>query len=116
MECSEKSAFGLLGSLIFLGWAFSSIWMSRLSDLYGRKPIYLTSYAMQTLAICALMFTTSFKVACAALFVLGMCCSGRWNVTYIYCFEFVTEEKFKTAAPFMNIVAAYPIVLSSLCF
>ena len=47
---------------------------------------------------------------------MGICASGRWNVAYIYFAEFLTEPKFKVVAPFMNICAAYPIILSSLTF
>ena len=50
------------------------------------------------------------------MFCLGICCTGRWNVTYIFLTEFITEAKFKVYAPWLNVTAAFPIILSSITF
>lgn len=43
MQCSEKKAFGLLGTLIFTGWTVTAIIVPRLSDMYGRKWVFVSN-------------------------------------------------------------------------
>ena len=50
------------------------------------------------------------------MFLIGVCCNGRWNVAFIYLTEFLTEQKIKIVAPWINVCAAYPLFLSSLTF
>ena len=50
------------------------------------------------------------------MFIFGVCCNGRWNVAYIYLTEFLTEQKIKVVAPWINVSAAYPIIISSFTF
>ena len=38
-EGVDKAKIGLIGSMQFAGWTFTSVWVPRLSDLYGRKYI-----------------------------------------------------------------------------
>ena len=106
----------MLGSLVFIGWAFATLFMPRLADIYGRKYVFLANQLLQSVAISVLIFTNSFKIAAGAMFCFGMCCSGRWNAAYIYLTEFLTEPKFKIMAPFLNMCAAYPIILSSFTY
>ena len=43
MQCSEKSAFGFLGSMIFIGWTIAAMIVPRISDLYGRKWTFVVN-------------------------------------------------------------------------
>ena len=41
MQCSDGTEFATLGSYVFFGWTLSSLVVTRLSDLYGRKWVLL---------------------------------------------------------------------------
>ncbi len=43
LECVSKARIGLIGSSMFMGWALSAIFLPRLSDIYGRKKIFMFS-------------------------------------------------------------------------
>ena len=43
LACAEKSKIGMLGSVFFTGWAISSLFITRLADILGRKSIFLAS-------------------------------------------------------------------------
>ena len=51
---------------------------------------------------------------CAALFVIGLCSSGRWTVTYVYLMEFLTEKNIKGIGPFFNASAGISFVVAAL--
>ena len=41
LTCIEHAKIGLLGTMVFLGWMTSSIFIPRLSDIFGRKVFFL---------------------------------------------------------------------------
>ena len=43
LACAPKTSIGMLGSAYFTGWAIASIFITGLSDTYGRKKTYLVS-------------------------------------------------------------------------
>ena len=102
MECSPKSKFGILGSMYFFGFCISSLVASRLADIYGRRLVTLVNTTIQVITQCALIFSTSFKLSAALLFVLGLCASGRLAVSYAYMLEFLTERNSKLFGPVMS--------------
>ena len=60
-----------------------------------------------------MIFTSSYSVMAAALFVVGMCSSARWTIAYVYLMEFLTEEKIKTVGPFVNASAALAFLIGA---
>ena len=113
MECSDKRMFSLLGTMIFTGWTVAAFFVPRLSDLYGRKITFLVNMAIQSLAILAMIFAKSFVIMAVALFVVGMCSSARWTVSYVYLMEFLTEDTIKCVGPFVNASAALAFVIAA---
>ncbi len=43
LHCVPKSQIGLIGSMFFAGWFIAATFLPRLSDLYGRRRVYLIS-------------------------------------------------------------------------
>lgn len=52
----------------------------------------------------------------AGLFLIGVCCAGRWTVTYIYLIEFWSEENIKRYGPFVNASAAIALIVGAFTF
>ncbi len=50
---------------------------------------------------------------CFALFIIGLCSSARWTVSYVYLMEFLTEPMIKTVGPFVNASAALAFVIGA---
>ena len=113
MECSEKKAFGLLGTLIFSGWTVAAFFIPRLSDLYGRKWVFIGSMLTQLLALVAMLAAKSYTVMAVALFVIGMCSASRWTVSYVYLMEFLTDAKIKIIGPLVNASAAIAFLVGA---
>ena len=64
----------------------------------------------------ALIYATSYRVAEVALFVLGMCATGRWVVAYVYFSEFLTDDSVKRYGPLVNASAAVSIIMAAFTF
>lgn len=77
LECRSATEIGYLGSATFFGWVITLTFVPRLSDMYGRKWIFVVGMVVQSIGFSVLMFTTRFWVAVAALFVNGLCCTVR---------------------------------------
>ena len=65
------------------------------------------------MAIMFMIFTRSYEVMAAALFVVGMCSSARWTVSYVYLMEFLTEQNIKVVGPFVNASAALAFLIGA---
>uniref|UniRef100_A0A7S3HVQ1 Major facilitator superfamily (MFS) profile domain-containing protein n=1 Tax=Favella ehrenbergii TaxID=182087 RepID=A0A7S3HVQ1_9SPIT len=113
MQCASKAEFGLMGTLIFSGWASTAFLIPWSSDLYGRKPILLINIAVQLAFLIVMIFTKSYWVMCTCLFFIGMCSSARWSTSYVYLMEFLTESNIKKVGPFVNASAALAFVIGA---
>ena len=102
--------------MFFLGYSISSLFVPRLADLYGRRPVLLLNLLVQVVIQCALIFSTSFSLTSFLLFAMGLCASGRMQVSYVYLCEFLTETKTKRFGPFINASLLLPQVLASIAF
>ena len=102
-----------MGTMIFAGWASSAFFIPWLSDLYGRKPIFVTNMIVQLCAQIGMIFTGNYFVMLVCLFVIGFCCSARWSTSYVYLMEFLTEKNIKQVGPFVNASAALAFVVGA---
>ena len=106
----------MLGMMIFIGWTIAAVIVPRLADLYGRKPLYLQNLVLQTVACLLLVVSKTPQITGLGLFLIGICCAGRWTVTYIYLTEFWTEKNIKRFGPFVNASAAVALVVGAFTF
>jgi len=113
MQCSPKSEFGFLGTIIFLGWTISALITSRSSDLYGRKWVLIIIMVLQFAAITVMCLAKNYLTMATALFIMGACSSVRWTVAYVYLMEFLTEANIKLMGPVFNASAAVAFVIGA---
>ena len=73
----------MMGSAIFIGWMVSSLLLSRLSDVYGRKWLFVTVMTLNLGVVVILIFSKSILLTIAANFLVGVVAVGRWTVGYI---------------------------------
>lgn len=86
---SFTSPIGLLGSMQFVGWAISAAITPRLSDIYGRKPIFLASMALQLISLIGIYISRNVYVTIGIIFFFGMGGVGRSSISYLYMQEFL---------------------------
>ena len=78
---------GLLGSMNFVGWMFTGLFVPRLGDLYGRKWPVVCSLLVAVLAYISVILSNNLKLAIALMFLFGSCCAGRYSISYVYISE-----------------------------
>ncbi|TNV73193.1 hypothetical protein FGO68_gene463 [Halteria grandinella] len=116
LECVEKSSIAFIGMCFFLGWAFGSIFVPRLSDLYGRKFAFLGSMILQTGAMIGMNFSHSIPLTTALMFALGMCCVGSRALGFLYLMEMLPKRWQVPSGTILNIFDTSIPVLEVLYF
>ena len=61
--------------------------ITRLGDIYGRRPIYLFGLILNLLVVITLIYSTNVIVGYSCLFLLGISVSARYYVGYSYNIE-----------------------------
>ena len=110
----DKSIIVGLGSSIFLGWMVASLVLPRISDLYGRKPVFFTSMLMHVFVTVGLMLSQDTKVTTFLLFLCGVVAVARWTTGFVWMMEFVSVEKQKVLGPSLNALAALPMIFGTI--
>ena len=78
----------------FAGYVFGTMIIPTLSDLYGRKLIYLSSHIVNQVCVLVILLLPSelevyYNVAVALACVIGITAAGRQNIGFCYMSEFV---------------------------
>ena len=72
LACRSPSEVGLLGSVQFGGWVITLLFVPRLSDIIGRKLLFMLGAILMLATYAVILITTQFWVMVAALFVVGL--------------------------------------------
>ena len=79
MQCTPKVYFGMMGSIVFAGWCFASLFVPRLADIYGRRWPFIINMFVQAIIIALIIFSKDATYTTVLLFFIGMCAAGRWT-------------------------------------
>jgi MFS family permease len=82
-----------MGSMQFVGWAISAGITPRLSDIHGRKPIFLISMGLQLIALIGIYISRNVWLTIGLIFVFGTGGVGRSSISYLYMQELLPKEK-----------------------
>lgn len=88
MLCEPRYKIGLLGSMYFIGVVTTLIFVPPLSDVYGRKVIFLITHIIQIIAQFGFVFSKTLVEAYVFEFLLGSCFAGRTIIGLNYLLEF----------------------------
>ena len=91
--CEPSWKTSLPGFNFFLGWALTSFWLPKYSDLYGRKKIYLIGHVLDLCIYTTILFTSNFTIIIVCGLLLGMLSSIRISVGYNYLIEFFPTNR-----------------------
>jgi putative MFS transporter len=93
MKCVSKARVGLIGSSLFAGWALSAIFIPRLSDIYGRKRIFLFSMLLQICVFLPLYFSRNLTLTTILMFIFGIAAVGRCSISFLYLMELLPTKR-----------------------
>lgn len=81
----------MIGSSYFLGFLFSSIFVLRLADIYGRK-IVLYIVVISTFWLLFLYLIKSLVLLYLGMFITGAFIVSRYAISYVLLNELAGEE------------------------
>eukprot|EP00347_Sterkiella_histriomuscorum_P021446 403333947 len=87
LYCNADVQIGLFGSIFLLGIVFGSVTLTRLGDIYGRKPVFLIGMILQIFVTAAYLISDSLTFAYILTFLIGLACTGKQFVGYSYLIE-----------------------------
>ena len=73
--------------MAFLGVFIGCMFLPRLGDLYGRKPVFLISMLIQSPVMLSLTFTRSMPLIYFEAFIIGVCIIGRMSCGFLLLME-----------------------------
>ena len=88
MTCAPKWMMGLIGAVFLIGIVVGCSFVTRLGDVYGRKPVYLAGLTLNLVLISILVVNKNVWVAYVCIFLLGVSITARYYVGYTYNLEF----------------------------
>ena len=94
MLCESKSRIGFLGACFFIGaiLASSVIPVGYLSDLYGRKWVFIGSMISEIVSCYIMLIAKSLDQLYVAMVIMGAGQPGRFIVAVNYADEFLTPR------------------------
>jgi MFS family permease len=90
--CKPKKATALIAMAVFAGSAIGCLFMPRLGDLWGRKPVFCASLAVQVPLMFSITYLTGLKVIYGAAFIFGICIIGRMACGFLLMMELVPSK------------------------
>jgi MFS family permease len=94
MLCESKQRIGFLGACFFIGVLVSStiIPVGYLSDILGRKWLFVATLLLLLVALIGFYFATSLDQLYIFMFLFGMSFPGRIIVGINYAYEFLPSD------------------------
>lgn len=111
---SEKIA--LIGSCFFFGTFSGSFVLPQLSDIYGRKPLFLVGVVLYIISVLGMYFSTNLYVLYALLVLGGIAETGRYYVAYVYAIEIMPKRVQNMAGLYIFMVFSISKVFVCLYF
>eukprot|EP00347_Sterkiella_histriomuscorum_P016560 403352729 len=87
LRCESSTKIGLIGSMYFAGWVTAAFILPRMSDVYGRKIIFLLSMFGLATSYMAIILSRKIELTIALMYILGFFSVGRASVGYLYMQE-----------------------------
>lgn len=102
LGCMKRRATALIAMAVFAGSAIGCLFMPRLGDLLGRKPVFCFSLAFQAPLLASITFLHGIKLIYIAAFFFGICIIGRMACGFLLMMELVpTKDQAKVGAALM---------------
>jgi MFS family permease len=92
MECEDPLLLGLIGSCFLAGIVLGSVSLTRIGDVYGRRPGFAIGLLIQSAATLCVLMTRNYHVACLLCFIIGFAVTGKQYVGWNYLLEMQPKD------------------------
>ncbi|XP_049447055.1 solute carrier family 22 member 5-like isoform X1 [Epinephelus fuscoguttatus] len=92
LVCSDQWKQPFTSTVYFLGVLVGSFFSGQLSDRFGRKPVFFTTMALQTIFTFVQMFSPSWTVFSILLFISGLGQSSNYVAAFVLGSEMLTGK------------------------
>ena len=90
--CQPGWKIGLIGSMVFVGWVSTLLWVPRLSDIYGRKWIFFAGMAADWVLFILIFICSSLNWMIVITTAFGMMTTLRVNIGFVYMMELMPKR------------------------
>lgn len=106
MLCESKSRIGFLGACFFIGAIIASsiVPIGYLSDVYGRKWVFVGSMISEIISCYLMLIATTLDQLYVAMVIMGCGHPGRFIVAVNYADEFLTKRQKQYLLPLNQLV------------
>jgi MFS family permease len=118
MLCESKSRIGFLGACFFIGVLVAStlVPVGYLSDVLGRKWIFVGTLVVLIAACLGLILAETLDQLYVFMFLLGITFPGRMIVGQNYAYEFQTEKWKEYVQPINQTIQGVTLILTAFYF
>ena len=92
LECASNWDISLIGSSFFVGCFFGSLFLSRLADIYGRKPLFILGLLLYLIVVIGVLISTNYYVLLVFMGLGGVSEVARYYVAYVYAIEILPRR------------------------
>jgi OCT family organic cation transporter-like MFS transporter 4/5 len=114
--CKGDFATSLIGVSGFLGVAIGCLFLPRMGDLYGRKPIFAICLTIQAPLLIVITWTKSNWVAYGAIFLWGPCIIGRMACGFLLIMELVHSRNAPRVGAALMVVEGSVLIIWTIYF
>ena len=90
--CEPSWTYDAIGSVFFIGWCCTLLWVPLLSDKHTRKKFFVGGMIADFILMSIMWMTTDLKLMILVSFFIGACSSMRINIGYIYMMELMPKK------------------------
>ena len=106
----------MLGTSYFIGYVLTLLWLPRLADVYGRRPLFTVGMALQWVLFTVIMVTKNFWVMLTTIFLFGMLASIRQVTGWVYFMELLPKKNNTVAACVFCVIDALTYLMVTVYF
>ena len=92
LECASDYFISLIGSLFFVGTFIGSMFLPRLADIFGRKPVFITGLILHLITVFGVLLGTNKYLLLVFMCLGGLSEVGRYYVAYVYAVEVLPKR------------------------
>ena len=92
LTCKPGWKIGMMGSMYFVGWVSTLVFVPRLSDRYSRKKVFAVGMVADWVLFIAMFLNSSLDLMIVICFLFGMATTCRLNVGFVYLMELMPKR------------------------
>lgn len=114
--CRPGWQVGLLGSAFFAGWVSTLLWVPLFANHFGRLRVFQLSCFMSVILYVVFLFSRSYLLTLASMFLMGATTSGKLGVGYPYLMELLGKNYRPFYATLMSAATSLDGIIGTLYF